>query len=93
MEIIINRRLLHVIEERRLLPETQYGFRKNRSTTDVLITLDSLISETIRKKGIQRYYLWTYLKHTTPVGGTAHCKNCDGGKKPITPVYKTDNKL
>jgi hypothetical protein len=52
IERLINRRLLHVIEERRLLPETQYGFRKNRSTTDVLITLDSLISEAIRKKSI-----------------------------------------
>jgi hypothetical protein len=72
MERIINRRLLHVIEERRLLPKTQYGFRKNRSTTDVLITLDSLIREAVRKKSIQRYYLWTYLKHTTPVGGTAY---------------------
>jgi hypothetical protein len=72
MERIINRRLLYVIEERRLLPKTQYGFRKNRSTTDVLITLDILISEAIRKKSKQRYYLWTYLKHTTPVGGRAY---------------------
>jgi hypothetical protein len=50
MERIINRRLLHVIEERGLLPETQYDFRKKRSTTDVLITPNSLISEAIRKK-------------------------------------------
>jgi hypothetical protein len=50
MEKIINRPLLQVIVERRLLPETKYGFRKNRSTTDVLITLDSLNSEAIRKK-------------------------------------------
>jgi hypothetical protein len=47
MERIINRILLHVTEEKRLLPETQYGFRKNRSTTDAL---DSLIREAIRKK-------------------------------------------
>jgi hypothetical protein len=40
-----------VIEERRLLPERQYeNLEKNRSTTDVLITLDSLISKAIRKK-------------------------------------------
>jgi hypothetical protein len=42
--------VIKVIEERRLPPETQYGLRKNRSTTDVLITLDSLISEAIRKR-------------------------------------------
>jgi hypothetical protein len=29
-ERIINRRLLHVIEEMGLLPETQYGFRKKK---------------------------------------------------------------
>jgi hypothetical protein len=30
MERIINRRILHVIEERKLLPETQYDFRKKK---------------------------------------------------------------
>jgi hypothetical protein len=78
MERIINRGLLHVIEDRRLLPETQYGFRKNKSTTDVLITLNSLISE--EKKSLQCYYPWTYLKHTTLVGNTAYCENLSSGK-------------
>jgi hypothetical protein len=67
-----------MIEERNLLQQTQYGFRKNKSTTDVLITLNSLISE--EKKSIQRYYPWTYLKHTTLVGNTAYCENSSSGK-------------
>jgi hypothetical protein len=48
MEKIVNRRLQYNIESRQLFPETQFGFRRNKSTTDVLITLDNFII--IRKK-------------------------------------------
>jgi hypothetical protein len=50
MEKIINRRLQHIIESRRLLPETQFGFRRNKSTTDVLITLENHIMDGIAKR-------------------------------------------
>jgi Reverse transcriptase (RNA-dependent DNA polymerase) len=50
MEKMVNKRLVHVLDERNLLPEQKYGFRKNRSTTDVLNILNTHIIEAIRKK-------------------------------------------
>jgi hypothetical protein len=50
MEKIVNIRLQYNIESRRLLPQTQFGFRRNKSTTDVLITLENFIMDAIRKK-------------------------------------------
>jgi hypothetical protein len=50
MEKIVNKRLQYIIETRKLLPETQFGFKRNRSTTDVLLTLENSIMEAIRKK-------------------------------------------
>jgi uncharacterized protein YggL (DUF469 family) len=50
MEKIVNRRLQYIVEFRKLLPETQFGFRRNKSTTDVLIALENFIMDAIRKK-------------------------------------------
>jgi hypothetical protein len=50
MEKMVNKRLVHVIDERNLLPEQQYGFRKSRSTTDVQNILNTHIIKAIRKK-------------------------------------------
>jgi hypothetical protein len=33
MEIMVNKRLVYVLDEKYLLPEQKYGFRKNRYTT------------------------------------------------------------
>jgi Reverse transcriptase (RNA-dependent DNA polymerase) len=44
MEKIVNRRLVYILEERKLIPEQQYGFRCGRSTIDVLNILQSKIS-------------------------------------------------
>jgi Reverse transcriptase (RNA-dependent DNA polymerase) len=44
MEKMVNRRLVHILEERNLIPDQQYGFRRGRSTTDVLNILQSEIS-------------------------------------------------
>jgi hypothetical protein len=49
MERMVNRRLVHVLQESKLLPKQQFGFRKNRSTIDVLNTLNTHIEEAIRK--------------------------------------------
>jgi predicted adenine nucleotide alpha hydrolase (AANH) superfamily ATPase len=49
MERMVNKRLVHVLDERNLLPEQQYGFR-NRSTTDVLSIFNTHIIEAICKK-------------------------------------------
>jgi hypothetical protein len=64
MERMVNKRLIHVLDERNLLPEQQYGFRKNRSTTIVPNILNMHIIEATRKKeysallplGISRAY-------------------------------------
>jgi hypothetical protein len=50
MEKIVNRRLQYINVSRRLIPETQFGFRRNKSTTNVLITLENIIMDAIRKK-------------------------------------------
>jgi hypothetical protein len=50
MEKIVNRRLQYIIESRKLLPEMQFGFRRNKSTTNMLITLENIIMDAIRKK-------------------------------------------
>jgi hypothetical protein len=66
LERIINKRLVYVLESRNLLPEQQYGFRKSRSTTDVLIIFQNHIAETFRKKESP----WIYPKHMTCAGDT-----------------------
>jgi hypothetical protein len=50
LERIVNKRLVYILEERNLLPSQQYGFRKNRSTTDVLTILENNIAEAIKKR-------------------------------------------
>jgi hypothetical protein len=50
LEWIINKKLVYVLESTDLLPEQQYDFRKERSTTDVLIILQNHIAEAFRKK-------------------------------------------
>jgi ribonuclease HI/endonuclease/exonuclease/phosphatase family metal-dependent hydrolase len=50
LEKIINNRLVHILECNKLLPEQQYGFRKNRSTEDVLLILEAEILEGFRLK-------------------------------------------
>jgi hypothetical protein len=49
MERMVNRRLVQVLKERKLLLKQQFGFRKHRSTTDVLNTLNTHTTEAIRK--------------------------------------------
>jgi hypothetical protein len=49
MERMVNRRLVHILEEKKLLPKQQFGFRKNRSTIDVLNILNTHITDAIRK--------------------------------------------
>jgi hypothetical protein len=50
MERIINKRLVFILEEKHLMPYQQFGLRKNRSTTNVLITLGRCMAEAIRKR-------------------------------------------
>jgi hypothetical protein len=50
MEKMVNKRLTYILENRGLLLDTQYGYRKGKSTTDVLIGMEELIAQTIRKR-------------------------------------------
>jgi hypothetical protein len=51
MERVVKKRSTYILENRGLLPDTQYGFRKAKSTTDdVLIGIEGFIAEAIRKK-------------------------------------------
>jgi hypothetical protein len=49
LERIISKWLVHNIEERNLFPSQQYGFKKNRSTIDVLTILENNITEAFRQ--------------------------------------------
>jgi hypothetical protein len=49
-EKMIDITLVYTLENRELIPEQQYGFRKNKSTADVHIILESSIQEVFRKK-------------------------------------------
>jgi hypothetical protein len=40
-EKMVNNRLVYTLENREVIPEQPYGFRKNRSTADVHIILES----------------------------------------------------
>jgi Reverse transcriptase (RNA-dependent DNA polymerase) len=50
MEKLINRRLVFVLESKQLIPDQQYGFKKERSTKDVLKILTTDIIETFRER-------------------------------------------
>jgi hypothetical protein len=47
---MVNNRLFYTLENREVIPDQQYGFRKNRSTTVVHIILESSIQDAFRKK-------------------------------------------
>jgi hypothetical protein len=49
-ERMVNKKLIYILEDRELLPDTQYGFRKVTSTTDMLIGIEGVIAETLRKR-------------------------------------------
>lgn len=48
-ERMVNNRLTHILEERKLLFEHQYAFRKGKSTVDHLTELETIIREASRK--------------------------------------------
>jgi len=50
MEKIVNNRLMWTLESRNILSNEQYGFRRNRSTTEVLVKLDTAIKKAFANK-------------------------------------------
>ena len=61
-ERILNNRLEHFIEDNNILPNTQSGFRKFRSTTDNLVYLTEKIKNTLRKNNTVRYMTFFDVK-------------------------------
>lgn len=49
-ERMINNRLMHIIEERKLINEHQFAFRKGKSTSDYLALFDTTVREAMHKK-------------------------------------------
>jgi len=49
-ELILNKRLCTYVEENNILSEEQAGFRKDRSTIDHILTLDTLIATRLNMK-------------------------------------------
>ena len=50
MEKMVNTRLIFELEKRKLLPNTQFGFRKMQSTMDALVRVTTDIQEALNKK-------------------------------------------
>jgi hypothetical protein len=59
--------LVNILEERNLLPSQQYGFRKNKSTTDVLTILENNIAN---KNNQPQWCLSKFKKLTICAGDT-----------------------
>jgi hypothetical protein len=68
MERIVNKRLTYILEDRGLLPDTQYGFRKGKSITDVSIGIEGFIANAIRRRNMLHYYHSTYQRYMTDAG-------------------------
>lgn len=60
--MIIEERLKQEIEKGKILPDTQAGFRKNRSTMDNIYILNYAIKKEINKKGRKVYAFFADLK-------------------------------
>ena len=54
LTLIINARITKYVEEQQILPESQCGFRKNRSTTDMILTV-KLLQQHCREKRVPLY--------------------------------------
>ena len=54
---VIRSRLIEEVEEKKLLPECQADFRKERSSLDNIFVLDHLIRKTNKKNKSYMHYL------------------------------------
>jgi hypothetical protein len=72
---MINYRLEYTLEIKKVIPEQQYGFRRNRSTTDVHIITESRIQEAfIKKEHFVLVSLDLEKVYDTVFGGTGRYK-------------------
>ena len=61
---IILSRLTELAEERALIPESQFGFRKNRSTTDCIFVLNTIVEMSLNNRK-PLYVCYVDFKHST----------------------------
>ena len=72
LERIVNVRLVFTLEQANIISRSQYGFRRNRSTTDVLARIDSFIKGAFaRREHVVAFFL-TSQRHTTLPGNTIY---------------------
>lgn len=62
LAMIVNRRLLDVVEEKKLLPDTQNGFRTERSTVDNIMIFNQAIHQCLGKKKFKLFALFVDFK-------------------------------
>ena len=66
LEKMVNVRLMWFLEDGRLLSPVQYGFRKLRSTTDALMSLESSVCEAFAKDHHQvTVFFFNWRRHMT----------------------------
>src|SRR5208282_2821711 len=75
-ERMINERLVWYLENKKLLTEFQSGFRKQRSTTDQLLGLESFVREAFVRRSMLCLYFFILRKHTTRHGSTESSGTC-----------------
>ncbi|GFO42415.1 RNA-directed DNA polymerase from mobile element jockey [Plakobranchus ocellatus] len=68
LERMVNDRLVHVLESRNLLSKIQCGFRKDHSTLDHLVRLETFIKKAFAQKK-QVLAVFSTLKKLTPLHG------------------------
>ena len=71
MERMINDRLVWFLESNNLISGNQAGFRKNYSTNDHLVRLESFIRDAFIKKNIVSQYFFVLKRRTTRHGNMA----------------------
>ena len=71
MERMINDRLVWFLESHNLISRKQAGFRKNHSTTDHSVQLESFIGDAFVKKEHVVAIFLTLKRHTTRCGNMA----------------------
>ena len=71
MERIINDKLVWFLESNNLISGNQAGFRKNYSTNDHLVRLESFIRDAFIKKEIVSQYFLILKRRTTRYGNMA----------------------
>ena len=75
LTLLINTRVTNYVEHQQILPEAQSGFRKNRSTSDMILTVKLLQQNCRTNTGHYFWSFWILQRHMTQQVQT-HCGRC-----------------